>query len=95
MARVACGARPIRTGFVEGVPAGVHSPLTHTARPRAPAPSPQVRAPMPPTYVFLIDVSQPAVVSGAVAVVCATIRECLDSLPGDDRTQVAFITFDR
>ena len=50
---------------------------------------------MPPTYVFLLDVSQPAVVSGAVAVACATIRECLDALPGDDRTQVAFITFDR
>jgi len=27
--------------------------------------------------------------------VCATIKESLDLLPGDERTQVAFITFDK
>ena len=50
---------------------------------------------MPPTYVFVIDVSFAAASSGMLAVACATIKECLDSLPGDERTQVAFITYDK
>lgn len=53
-----------------------------------------VRAPMPPTYVFVIDVSFAAAASGMLGAVCATIKESLDLLPGDERTQVAFITFD-
>ncbi|GLC34598.1 hypothetical protein PLESTB_001244000 [Pleodorina starrii] len=53
-----------------------------------------VRAPMPPVYFFLIDVSYSAVASGMVAVVAAAIKASLDSLPGDERTLVGFITFD-
>lgn len=53
-----------------------------------------VRAPMPPTYVFVIDVSTAAAACGMLTTVCETIAACLDRLPGDDRTQVAFITFD-
>jgi hypothetical protein len=50
---------------------------------------------MPPTYVFVIDVSTAAAACGMLPTVCETIAACLDRLPGDDRTQVAFITFDR
>ena len=41
-----------------------------------------------PVYVFVIDVSAPAVASGAVAQVSASIKACLDALPGQPRTQV-------
>lgn len=37
----------------------------------------------------------PACVLGPWQQVCATIKESLDLLPGDERTQVAFITFDK
>ena len=50
---------------------------------------------MPPTYVFVIDVSHAAAASGMLAAACATIKGTLDSLPGDERTLVAFITFDK
>ncbi|EFN54134.1 hypothetical protein CHLNCDRAFT_135519 [Chlorella variabilis] len=53
-----------------------------------------VRAPMPPTYVFVIDVSFAAAACGMLGAACSTIKASLDSLPGDERTQVAFITFD-
>lgn len=50
---------------------------------------------MPPTYVFVIDVSFAAASSGMLRSVCGAIKASLDSLPGDERTQVAFITFDK
>jgi len=53
-----------------------------------------VRAPMPPVFFFVIDVSYLAVQSGMLASVCQTIKESLDSLPGGERTQVGFLTFD-
>lgn len=53
-----------------------------------------VRAPMPPVYFFMIDVSAPAVASGSVESIIQTIKGALDNLPGDTRTQVGFITFD-
>lgn len=53
-----------------------------------------VRAPMPPTYVFLLDVSFHAVSSGLLSAACGSIKACLDKLPGDDRTRVAIMTFD-
>lgn len=53
------------------------------------------RPPQPPVYVFLIDVSYPAVQSGMVATAARTILESLDRLPNDDsRTKVAFIAVD-
>lgn len=48
----------------------------------------QVRPPMRPTHFFLVDVSQPAIASGATAAVCSSIARILDDLPGGDRTQV-------
>lgn len=42
-----------------------------------------VRAPQPVIHVFCIDVSQPAVASGATAATCLCIREVLDSLQGE------------
>lgn len=53
-----------------------------------------VRPPMPPCYFFVIDVSATAVQSGMVATVAKTIASCLDQLPGGDRTQIGFLTFD-
>ena len=48
----------------------------------------QVRPPMRPTHFFLIDVTQPAVASGATAAICSSVAKLLDDLPGGDRTQV-------
>lgn len=50
---------------------------------------------MPPVYFFCIDVSYSAVASGMVATAAAAIRDCLDALPGDERTLIGFLTFDR
>eukprot|EP00040_Diaphanoeca_grandis_P034644 m.215931 g.215931 ORF g.215931 m.215931 type:complete len:998 (-) comp33197_c0_seq1:96-3089(-) len=53
-----------------------------------------VRPPQPCIYVFLIDVSAPAVESGMVEVVAQSILAQIESLTGDQRTKVAFITYD-
>lgn len=53
-----------------------------------------VRAPMPPTYLFLIDVSAAAVSSGVLPLLCSTIKDALDSLPGDERTLFGLMTYD-
>jgi protein transport protein SEC24 len=53
-----------------------------------------VRAPQPPTFIFVIDVSHRAVLSGMVSAVCQSIAASLDELPGKPRTNVGFITFD-
>ena len=42
----------------------------------------QVRPPMPPTYLFLIDVSYPAVSSGLTSAACAAILRVLDDIQG-------------
>ena len=53
-----------------------------------------VRAPMPPSYFFALDVSASAVQSGLLATAVNAIKGTLDSLPNDGRTQVGFMTFD-
>ncbi|DBA76931.1 TPA: hypothetical protein ACH3X1_009527 [Trebouxia sp. C0004] len=53
-----------------------------------------VRSPMPPTYIFLIDVSYRAVGAGILPTIAESIKKCLDKLPGGERTHVGFITFD-
>jgi protein transport protein SEC24 len=53
-----------------------------------------VRAPPPPTFVFIIDVSVQAASSGMIDVVASGIKASLDGLPGGDRTLVGFVTFD-
>ena len=47
-----------------------------------------VRPPQPPVFMFVIDVSVPAVVSGMLHVAAETIKACLDLLPGEERTMV-------
>ena len=49
---------------------------------------------MPPTYVFLIDVSYRAVQAGILPTIAEAIKGALDTLPGGERTHVGFITFD-
>ncbi len=53
-----------------------------------------VRAPMPPTYVFLIDVSFAAAANGMLGVTCNAIKSCIDRMTGEGRTRIAIITFD-
>lgn len=55
-----------------------------------------VRPPQAPVYVFVIDVSYNAVASGAVKHAVAAIKHCItkELLPGGERTQVGFVTFD-
>ncbi|KAJ2745038.1 COPII subunit [Coemansia sp. BCRC 34301] len=54
-----------------------------------------VRPPMPPVYVFIIDVSYASVQLGAPGVIGQTILSALDRIPNiDNRTKVAFIAVD-
>ena len=54
------------------------------------------RPPMPPTYIFVLDVSKPALDTGYLATAVATIKSVLESqlLPGFDRAKVGFLTYD-
>ena len=54
-----------------------------------------LRPPQPAVYLFLLDVSRQALETGYLRTVCDTLCEELDKLPGDGRTQVGFITYDR
>ena len=55
------------------------------------------RPPMPPTFVFLLDVSQQAVDSGYLHQACSTIKGIIEegTLPGGERTRVAFLAYDK
>eukprot|EP01138_Halocafeteria_seosinensis_P013706 gb/GECG01013997.1/.p1 GENE.gb/GECG01013997.1/~~gb/GECG01013997.1/.p1 ORF type:complete len:1159 (+),score=101.80 gb/GECG01013997.1/:1-3477(+) len=53
-----------------------------------------LRAPPPMVYLFLFDVSYNSVSSGMLETAVAAVKESLDHLAGDDRTQVGFITYD-
>lgn len=53
-----------------------------------------VRPPQPPAYFFVLDVSAQAAQSGMLASVSQAVKECLDDLPGGERTQIGFLTFD-
>lgn len=53
-----------------------------------------MRPPQPPCYMFVIDVSAPAIASGAVQLAAQTIKEQLDNLPGAPRTRIGFLTYD-
>jgi protein transport protein SEC24 len=54
------------------------------------------RPPMPPTYVFVFDVSKPAIDTGYLHNAAGTIKSVLEGklLPGQDRARVAFVTYD-
>jgi len=53
-----------------------------------------LRPPQAPVYVFVMDTSAASVANGSLAQACATIKQSLDVLPGQPRTQVGFIGFD-
>uniref|UniRef100_A0A8B9GYB9 SEC24 homolog A, COPII coat complex component n=1 Tax=Astyanax mexicanus TaxID=7994 RepID=A0A8B9GYB9_ASTMX len=53
-----------------------------------------LRPPQPAVYLFLLDVSHNAVETGYLDVVCQSLLENLNSLPGDTRTKIGLITFD-
>ncbi|XP_069097270.1 protein transport protein Sec24B isoform X4 [Pleurodeles waltl] len=53
-----------------------------------------LRPPQPAVYLFVMDVSHNAIEAGYLAVVCQSLLEHLEKLPGDSRTRIGFITFD-
>ncbi|KAG0278127.1 COPII subunit, partial [Linnemannia exigua] len=54
-----------------------------------------IRPPQPLVYMFVIDVSYPAIQCGMVATAATTILESLDRIPNDEgRTKVGIITVD-
>jgi hypothetical protein len=54
-----------------------------------------LRPPQPAVYIFCLDVSRSAVETGYLKVFCDILADELEKLPGDSRTQVGFITYDR
>lgn len=53
-----------------------------------------LRPPQPAVYLFVLDVSHNAVETGYLDVVCQSLLDNIDTLPGDTRTKIGFITFD-
>ncbi|KAF9920723.1 COPII subunit [Linnemannia zychae] len=54
-----------------------------------------IRPPQPLVYMFVIDVSYPAIQCGMVATAATTILETLDRIPNDEgRTKIGIITVD-
>nr|XP_010951962.2 protein transport protein Sec24B isoform X4 [Camelus bactrianus] len=53
-----------------------------------------LRPPQPAVYLFVLDVSHNAVEAGYLTVLCQSLLENLDKLPGDSRTRIGFMTFD-
>lgn len=54
----------------------------------------QVRPPVPPTYLFLIETTSGAVQSGATSAACSCVAACLEDLPGGGNARVCIVTFD-
>lgn len=54
------------------------------------------RPPMPPTYLFLVDVSKDAVASGMLDFFVIVLNDAINNqkLPGDSRAQIAIFTYD-
>ncbi|XP_017275434.1 protein transport protein Sec24A isoform X2 [Kryptolebias marmoratus] len=53
-----------------------------------------LRPPQPAVYLFVMDVSHNAVETGYLKEFCQSVLDNINSLPGDSRTKVGFITFD-
>ncbi|KAK2873210.1 hypothetical protein Q8A67_023107 [Cirrhinus molitorella] len=53
-----------------------------------------LRPPQPAVYLYILDVSHNAVETGYLDVVCQSLLDNLESIPGDARTKIGFITFD-
>ena len=54
------------------------------------------RPPMPPTFIFVMDVSKPAIDTGYLNICVNTLKNVIENmlLPGGTRTRVLFITYD-
>jgi len=68
--------------FVNDVPAEYFSPLDARGYP------------MPPVYLFVLEVTPAAVQSNALAACIAGIKRSIDAMPNEGRTRVGIITFD-
>ena len=55
------------------------------------------RPPMPPTYVFMFEVSTPAIESGYLAMATQTVKGRIEeqALPGGERVRVSFLAYDK
>ncbi|XP_068702636.1 protein transport protein Sec24A-like [Montipora foliosa] len=53
-----------------------------------------LRPPQPSVFLFLLDVSFNALETGYLQLFCKLLKDNLDKMPGDLRTQIGFITFD-
>uniref|UniRef100_A0A668AQJ8 SEC24 homolog A, COPII coat complex component n=1 Tax=Myripristis murdjan TaxID=586833 RepID=A0A668AQJ8_9TELE len=53
-----------------------------------------LRPPQPAVYLFVLDVSHNAVETGYLNMVCQSLLDNINALPGDSRTKIGFITFD-
>ena len=51
---------------------------------------------MPPTFLFVFDVSKTAIDTGYLPIVTTSILKAIESnaIPGGDRTRVGFLTYD-
>lgn len=53
-----------------------------------------VRAPQPPAFFFLIDVTYSSILEKVVHIAADVLKQLIERLPGDDRTRVGIATFD-
>jgi len=68
--------------------------LTHASYEMIAPPKYSSRSPAPPTFLFIIDVSHRAAVTGLVDAAASAILAALSDLPGGVRTRIGFITVD-
>ncbi|ESO87063.1 hypothetical protein LOTGIDRAFT_210457 [Lottia gigantea] len=54
-----------------------------------------LRPPQPAVYLYLLDVSFNAISTGYLNLFCQTLLDELDKIPGDSRTQIGFLCYDR
>ncbi|KAA0189661.1 hypothetical protein HAZT_HAZT002439 [Hyalella azteca] len=52
-----------------------------------------LRPPQPATYLWLLDTSRQAIETGYLKVVCDTLLENINAIPGDRRALIGFMTF--
>lgn len=95
--------------FVNDCPAEYFSPLDQDGRRRDAAQRPElhrgtielvapaeymVRPPMPPVYLFVLEVTPAATSSSALAAMISGIKRSIDAMPNEGRTRVGVVTFD-
>jgi protein transport protein SEC24 len=54
-----------------------------------------VRPPQAAVYLFVLETTPVAIETGYLKIVCDSLLDNLESLPGDSRTQIGFITFNK